>query len=178
MTDLATRNPYGMLTEPATLTIRRLLPGPADRVWSYLVDGDLRRKWLAAGAMEAKAGAPFEFVWRNDELDDPPGRRPEGFPEEHRMAGRILEIDPPRRLVITWGTEGGSVAFDLTQQGDNVLLTVTHRRLVDRASMLNVSAGWHMHLDVLASVMTGEPRETFWSGWQRLKGEYAQRLPA
>lgn len=178
MTDIATLDRYGALTEPATLTIRRLLPGSADRVWSYLVDGELRRKWLAAGAMETTAGASFELVWRNGELDEPPGRRPEGFPEEHRMAGRILEIDPPRRLVITWGTEGGSVAFDLEPRGDAVLLTVTHRRLVDRTSMLNVSAGWHMHLDVLASRLTGEPRETFWSGWQRLKEEYAGRLPA
>ena len=151
MTDIATLDRYGALTEPATLTIRRLLPGPVDRVWAYLVDG---------------------------ELDDPPGQRPEGFSEEHRMAGQVLEIDPPRRLVITWGTEGGSVAFDLEPRGDKVLLTVTHRRLVDRNSMLNVSAGWHMHLDVLASRLTGEPRETFWSGWQRLRDEYAGRLPA
>lgn len=178
MTDLATLDPYGALIEPATLTIRRLLPGPAERIWAYLVDGDLRRKWLAAGPMEMKAGSAFEFVWRNGELDDPPTQRPEGFSEEHRMEGRVLEVDPPRRLVITWGTEGGSVAFDLTPQGDDVLLTVTHRRLVDRTSMLNVSAGWHMHLDVLVSLMTGEPRETFWSGWQRLKAEYAARLPA
>lgn len=178
MTDLETLNPYGALTEPATLTIRRLLPGPAERIWGYLTDSDLRRKWLAAGAMEMKAGSAFELVWRNSELDDPPSQRPEGFSEEHRMAGRILEADPPRRLVITWGTEGGSVAFDLESRGGDVLLTVTHRRLVDRTSMLNVSAGWHMHLDVLVARLTGRPREAFWSGWIRLKEEYAGRLPA
>ena len=36
------------MTEPATLTITRLLPGPIARVWSYLTDGDLRRLLLAA----------------------------------------------------------------------------------------------------------------------------------
>lgn len=177
MTELASLDVYGTLTEPATLTIRRLLPGPAERIWSYLTDSDLRRKWLAAGVMDMKAGAPFEFVWRNGELDDPPSQRPEGFPEEHRMAGRILEVDPPRRLVITWGTEGGSVAFDLQPQGGEVLLTITHHRLADRNTMLNVSAGWHMHLEVLVARVTGGSREPFWSGWQRLKGEYAERLP-
>ena len=177
MTDLATLDPYGALTEPATLTIRRLLPGPAERIWEYLTNSDLRRKWLAAGVMESEVGSSFEFVWRNGELDDPPSPRPEGFPEEHRMAGRILEIDPPRRLVITWGTEGGSVAFDLEPNGGEVLLTITHHRLADRNSMLNVSAGWHMHLDVLLARVTRTPHEPFWSGWTRLKGEYDRRLP-
>jgi len=65
MTDLATPNAYGALTEPATLTIERLLPGPIERVWAYLTESELRRKWLAAGPMEMKVGAPFEFVWRN-----------------------------------------------------------------------------------------------------------------
>ena len=52
--------------------------------------------------MEMKPGAPFEFVWRNDELTDPPGQRPAGFPEEHRMQSRITELDPPRKLAIAW----------------------------------------------------------------------------
>ena len=63
---------YGALTEPTTLKIQRMLPGPIERVWAYLTESELRCKWLAAGEMEMKAGAPFEFVWRNDELNDPP----------------------------------------------------------------------------------------------------------
>ena len=50
-----------------------------------------------------KVGAPFELVWRNSEPTDPPGKRPEGFGEEHRMESRILELDPPRKLAFTWG---------------------------------------------------------------------------
>lgn len=73
MTKVATDDSYGELSEPATLTIHRLLPGPVERAWAYLTDSDLRRQWLAAGDMELKVGAPFEFVWRNDELSDPPG---------------------------------------------------------------------------------------------------------
>ena len=79
MNDLATVDAYGALTEPATLTIQRLLPGPIERVWAYLTESDLRRQWLAAGEMEMKVGAPFELVWRNDELTDPPGERPDGL---------------------------------------------------------------------------------------------------
>ena len=79
MTAMLADNIYGTLSEPATLTLQRLLPGPIERVWAYLTDGELRRQWLAAGAMEEKVGAPVEFVWRNDELTDPPGERPEGM---------------------------------------------------------------------------------------------------
>src|SRR5690349_732532 len=60
-----TPDSYGVLTEPATLTIQRLLPGPAERIWAYLTKSELRRQWLAAGEMEMKVGAAFELVWRN-----------------------------------------------------------------------------------------------------------------
>jgi len=85
MNELTTLDAYGVLTEPATLKIQRLLPGPIERIWAYLTQSDLRRQWLAAGQMEMRVGAPFEFVWRNDELTDPPGQRPPGCSDEHRM---------------------------------------------------------------------------------------------
>ena len=76
MNELAPLDAYGVLTEPTTLKIQRLLPGSIERVWAYLTDSDLRRQWLAAGEMEMKAGAPFEFLWRNDEFTNTPGQRP------------------------------------------------------------------------------------------------------
>ena len=59
MNDLATIDAFGAVTEPATLTIQRLLPGPVERIWSYLTVSDLRRRWLAAGEMTLKLGAPL-----------------------------------------------------------------------------------------------------------------------
>jgi uncharacterized protein YndB with AHSA1/START domain len=177
MTDLAPLNAFGVLTEPATLTIQRLVPGPVERVWAYLTDDGLRRRWLAAGVMEMKVGAPVELVWRNDELTDPPGRRPEGFAAEQRMQSQITELDPPRRLAITWaGT--GQVSFDLEPIGGGVLLTLTHRRLPDRDSLLTIGAGWHMHLDLLEVLARGTTAEPFWDGWARLRREYDRRMPA
>jgi len=177
MTDLASPGAYGVLTEPATLTIERVLPGPIERVWAYLTDSELRRQWLAAGPMTLQAGAPFEFVWRNDELTQPPGERPPGFEAEHRMQSRIVEIDPPRRLVIAWAGSG-DVSFELAPHGrGEVLLTLVHRRLPDRSTTLMVGAGWHMHLDVLVARATGREPAPFWDGWSRLKAEYARRVP-
>jgi len=177
MTKLATLDTYGRLTEPATLTIQRMLPAPAERVWAYLTQSDLRRQWLASGEMEMTVGAPFELVWRNNELTDPPGRRPDGFSGEHRMKSRIVALDPPRKLVISWG-ESGEVSFELEPKGEKVLLTIVHRRLPDRESMLNVGAGWHAHLDVLVARLSDAEPDPFWDHWSRLKSEYATRLPA
>ncbi len=177
MTELATLDAYGVLTEPATLRIQRLLPGPIERIWAYLTQSELRRQWLAAGEMETKVGAAFEFVWRNAELSDPPGQRPPGFPEEHRMQSRVVECDPPRKLAITWGSAGG-VSFELESRGEDVLLTLIHSRVPDRATLLNVSAGWHVHLDTLVARATGAKPAPFWDGWSRLKTQYEERLPA
>ena len=168
---------FGALIEPTTLKIQRLLPGPIERIWAYLTDSELRRKWLAAGKMEMKAGSPFELVWRNDELTNPPGRRPEGFGAEHRIESKITALEPLRKIAFTFGN-AGDVTFELSPRGDDVLLTVIHRRLPDRSTMLKVSAGWHAHLDVLVARVTGTEPTPFWDGWSRLSKEYDRRLPA
>jgi uncharacterized protein YndB with AHSA1/START domain len=168
---------YGTLSEDATLTLERLLPGSIDRVWAYLTESDLRRQWLAAGTMEMRVGAPVELVWRNNELMEDPGQPPEGFGEEHRMESEITELDPPRRLSISWGSTGG-VTFELEPVGDMVRFTLTHRRIPDRSIMLNVSAGWHAHLDVLAARLASDEAPPFWDNWAALKADYDKRLPA
>ena len=179
MSATQTAGNYGALIEiePATLNIQRLLPGPIERVWAYLTDGELRRKWLAAGQMEAKVGAPFELIWRNDELTNPPGKRPAGFGEEHRMQSRVVECSPPRKLVFTWG-ESGEVSIELEPKGDKVLLNLVHRRVTERAMLLNVSAGWHVHLDILSARLGEAEPLPMWDEWLRLRAEYEQRLPA
>jgi len=176
MTLLATPDDYGALIEPATVKIERLLPGTIERVWAYLTESDLRRRWLAAGAMTLEVGARFELVWRNDELTDPPGERPAGFGEEHRLQSRILAVDPPRRLVFAWHGEG-EVSMTLEPRDDKTLLTVVHRRLPDRPNIVGVSAGWHAHLDLLADILSGRKPDPFWGDLARLRAEYDRRIP-
>lgn len=177
MTDAMTIDSYGTLIEPTTLKIQRLLPGPIDRVWSYLTESELRRQWLAAGGMQPRAGSDFTLTWRNDELTDPPGQKPEGFGSEHSMDGRIVAFDPPRKLALTWQNTG-EVSFELEPQGGEVLLTVIHRRFTSRDQLLKHAAGWHMHLDIMAAKIAGKIPSPFWDGWTRLVGEYEGRMPA
>jgi uncharacterized protein YndB with AHSA1/START domain len=177
MADIAMPETYGRLVEPTTLKIERLLPGPIERVWAYLTQSELRRRWLASGEMRLAPDAPFELVWRNDELSDPPGHRPEGFSEEEKMASRIITVVPPHRLVFSWG-EGGEVSIELQALGKDVLLTLTHRRLVGRKTKLDVSAGWHVHLDILAARLQEKEPAPFWDTWLALKEEYEPRIPS
>jgi len=176
MHDMTTIDAYGTLIEPATVRIQRLLPGSIERVWEYLTVSDLRRRWLASGEMTLAAGAPFTLTWRNDEISDPAGERPDGIGGEHSMASRIVEVDPPRRLVFTWDG-GAEVTVELAPQGRDTLLVVTHRRLPDRAQLCGVSAGWHAHLDVLDAVLRGARPGPFWDDWRRLRAEYETRIP-
>ena len=39
-------NDYGELLDESTVRFERLLPGPIDRVWSYLTKSDKRAQWL------------------------------------------------------------------------------------------------------------------------------------
>ena len=43
MNERANPDAYGVLSEPATLTIQRFLPGPIERVWAYLTESEWRR---------------------------------------------------------------------------------------------------------------------------------------
>lgn len=167
---------YAVFSDTDTVRLQRVLPGPIERVWDYLTDSDLRRQWLAAGDMTPQAGSEFELVWRNDELTDPPGDKPDGFGDEHRMQSRITEYDPPHRLAFSWDGDS-DVTIELAPRGDDVQLTLVHRHLGNRNRVLMHSAGWHAHLDLLADRISGRKSEPFWNGWLRLKADYDVRLP-
>lgn len=169
--------PYGILSEPATLTMDRLLPGPIERVWTWITDSDHRRRWLAAGPMELTPGGAVDLVWRNDELTTPPGTRPEGMKTEHRMSGRVLSVDPPRHLCYDWPGVG-EVTFDLAPEGAGVRLTLTHRRIPDAGTRLGVSAGWHSHLDLLAARLSDTEPAPHWDNFTRLRAIYRARQTA
>lgn len=165
---------FGAITAPMTLTIQRHLSARPERVWQWLTDGDLRRRWLAAGAMEQRQGAEFELVWRNDELTAPPGVRPEGMSGEHRATCTLTDLDPPRRLAWEWPGVG-HVTVTLEPAGDRTLLTLVHARAPDAGTLRGVSSGWHAHLDLLVSRVAGQEPEPFWDSFRALRAAYIAR---
>ena len=164
---------------PDTVRFERLLPGPIDRVWAYVTDGEMRGKWLASGAWDLRVGGRAELNFKHSDLSPIREPAPAGFEEMdakgHQAIGEVLALDPPRMVAITW--EGGSeVTFELTARGEEVMLTLTHRKLT-RADMLSVSGGWDAHLAVLEDQANGRTPRPFWSTWLALKGEYESRIP-
>ncbi len=167
---------FGSLDGGQTLTLQRLLPGPIERVWTYLVDGNLRGTWLASGALEPTVGGALELIWRNDSLTDPPGAIPDGMGGEHRLQTTVTVYDPPHRLAFAWGAS--MVTIDLAPAGDRVLLTLTHTNIIERWSLLMTSAGWHAHLDVLGMRLANVTPVSFWDQWTSLRDQYDERFPA
>ena len=125
----------------------------AEQVWHALTDADLTaRYWGHANVSDWQPGSR----WEHRRTDDP------GIAD---VAGRVLEADPPRRLVITFGAPDGDeapggdsvVTFALEEQGGIVRLTVTHENLADETALGEISHGWPAVLANLKSLLeTGE----------------------
>lgn len=173
---------YATREAPDTLRFERLLPGPAERVWSYLVEPEKRRLWLADGPIELRPGGAVDLVFRNGELNagQPTPERFAEYAGEIHNEGTVLACEPNRLLSLTWeaGTPSESeVTFELAPRGDKVLLTVTHRRLAERPNMLSVAGGWHSHLTLLAEELDGRARPALWPLFAKYREEYERRLP-
>jgi hypothetical protein len=127
--------------------------------------------------MELRQGGKvtLQFKHKNLAPDETP-------PEEHAchhdpgdsMDGIITRCEPPRVLAFTFGSTGDSEAtFELTPQGKEVLLVLTHRaRGEDVPYMTGFCAGWHTHIAHLIALLDGTQRPPFWPLHARLKAEY------
>jgi len=128
-----------------------------EKLWRALIEPEFTRQyWFEAWQdCEWKVGAS----WR---LMTPDGRVAD--------SGEVLEIEPHRRLVLSWRTEltpemraeGHSrLTYLLEEQGNTVKLTVTHEIDVPKSKVMEgVSTGWPQILASLKSLLeTGVPLE-------------------
>lgn len=166
----------GSAIEPGTFRIERLLPGPVERIWAYLTEPEKRKKWFGAGPMELQMGGRVELQFRFSELTTE--KTPPGEVNSCEVPGRVTRCDPPRLLSYTWGDgpDASEVTFQLTPQGKDVLLVITHRRLGDRTKMVSVASGWHTHLAILADRLSGRMPRPFWTMKASLQQQYGERL--
>ena len=171
---------YGVVLESGAVRFERLLPGPIERVWSYLTESEKRGQWLASGSFDLRVGGRAEMLFKHSEITEE--APPEAYREVHekgvRSTGTITRCEPPRVIAFTWG--GGcepesEVEFELVPKGDKVLLVLTHRKLTSKAEMTSVSGGWHLHLGLLEDLLTGSKPRGFWSRFKALDAEYAAR---
>lgn len=171
---------YGHVISPAEVRFERLLPGPIETVWAFLVDDKKRGEWLAPGPMDLRIGGKATFFFHHADLSPHKAPPPEKYrtPDDkvHESAHQITQLDPPRLLAFTW-PESSEVIFELKPQGNQVLLTVTHRRLANRAEMVEVSGGWHTHLDILVERANGRVPQAFWTVFGDKETQYEERIP-
>jgi uncharacterized protein YndB with AHSA1/START domain len=125
-----------------------------DKLWEALTDPQFTRQYWFGTTVESgwKKGSPWKLVGSDGALTD---------------TGEILEIDPPRRMIIRWQNEWkpelkaegpGRCTFELEPVGNAVKLTITHE--IDRPEsklITAVSGGWPRVLSNLKSLLeTGE----------------------
>ena len=174
-------NDYAVVTDRGSIRLERVLPGPIERVWSYLTDSELRGEWLASGEMEMRVGGRVELRFRHAELSPQPDPVPERYrsmENGQQFFGRITQLDPPRLLSYTWGESYGEseVTFELKPQGADVLLTLTHRRLSNGKEMISVAGGWHTHVAILIERLNGRTPPGFWTTHAKIEAEYERRF--
>ncbi len=159
---------FGRAIAPDTFRLERKLKAPVERVWSYFVDGEKRALWFTGGDTITAQGQTVTIIFAHHRITDekPPARWAEMESGEMPATGQVLVFDPPHRLALTWG--GGDepvseVLFELTAQGDETLLVLTHSRIADGASLRDFAGGWTAHVNTLASALAGEPTNHFWA---------------
>jgi uncharacterized protein YndB with AHSA1/START domain len=129
-------------------------------VWEFLVDPEKAVRWMGDLA----------------ELDPQPGGlyRVRVIPS-HVARGEFVELDPPHRVVFTWGWEESSAApstvppgastieIELEPHDGGTLLKFTHRDLPSAESVESHGHGWDHYLTRLATAAAGgDPGRDEW----------------
>jgi uncharacterized protein YndB with AHSA1/START domain len=172
-------NDYATRIAPDAIRLERILPGPIERVWAFLTDCGQRKRWLAGGHMDLRPGGKVELAFALETLSGEP------TPAKYRdmpmaFSGRILRCEPPKLLEFTWMESHGEhsqVLWELAERGNEVLFTITHTKVGDRAAMLSVSGGWDVHVGILDDVLNDRKPRGFWSTHEKREAEYARRFP-
>ncbi len=126
-----------------------------EKLWQALIDPAFTRQYWVETHQECewRVGASWKVMIPDGRIGD---------------SGEVLEIDPPRRLVLSWRNEfkpelreeGYSrMTYELTPHGeDSVKLTVIHEMdRPDSKLIEGVSSGWPHLLSSLKSLLeTGE----------------------
>lgn len=174
---------YADITSATSLRIERLLPGPIERVWDYLVDGDKRGQWLASGPVDARQGGRIDLRFDNSHLtghaDDRPPAKYASHENASTLHGDVLACEPPRLLAFRWGDapDASQVRFELQEEGSQVRLVVIHTDARNRDMMISISGGWHTHLDILADRLADRAPPPFWATHATHEAEYERRIP-
>ncbi|WP_316766177.1 SRPBCC family protein [Streptomyces sasae] len=131
------------------VTVERTIAARPETVFSFFTDRDRWLSWM---------GEDGEFSF------EPGGAYRTRVTGEHVAEGRFVEIDPPKRLVFTWGwvadempVPPGSTTVEITLEpvDGGTLLRLVHRGLPSQEACDAHREGWTHYTDRLATVAAG-----------------------
>lgn len=144
-----------MSTAPASQTGSRfvyvtLIRTTPEKLWDALRKPEFTRQYWASTWQDSDwtVGAAWRSMIPDGRIAD---------------SGRIVEYDPPRRLVLTWRNEfipemkaegHSTLTYELTPQGSAVKLVLTHEMAAPNSRLIGaVSEGWPEILASLKSLL-------------------------
>jgi len=138
-------------TAESTMVVREIaIAARPETVWELLVDPEQAVRWMGMTAsFDLRPGGLYR-------VEVIPG---------HTARGEFVEIDPPHRLVHTfgWEPESGSIVeagsttieYELVPDGDGTLLRFIHRDLPNADAVASHTHGWEHYLERLALAAAG-----------------------
>jgi uncharacterized protein YndB with AHSA1/START domain len=155
-------------TATGTLTadgvrFERLYDATPEELWAAITDPEQIRGWLAnVTRWSLTPGESWGLSFDDGGVD-----------------GRIVAVEPGRRLELTWveGERAESLlSFEVQPREGGALLVLEHTRLADE-SRVGFGAGWQAHLEALDRVLRGEPEADWWMRFEELRPVYAALAP-
>jgi uncharacterized protein YndB with AHSA1/START domain len=128
-----------------------------ETVWEFLVDEEKATRWMGSRAwLDPRPGGQY----RVDVIDG------------HVASGQFVEVDPPRRLVYTFGWEpeedgpdplppgSSTIEIELEPSGDGTTLRFRHFGLADARVVEMHAHGWDHYLArLVVAASGGDPGE-------------------
>ena len=143
-------------TAEGVVRLERKIAAPPEVVFSYFIDADKYRAWQGHEAeLDPRPGGVFRVL-----MSEP----------LHTVAsGTYLEVEPPRRIVYTWGWEQqdwlpdamrvdpgtSTVEITLEPEGEGTILRMRHTGLPTESACQFHDGGWDLTLDRLVVAAEG-----------------------
>jgi uncharacterized protein YndB with AHSA1/START domain len=119
------------------------------KVWDALIKPEFTKRYFFGVTMETdwKPGSPWKMVHGDGSVTD---------------SGEVLEIEPPKRLVLKWRSEWGDMkkegwttcTFEISKAGGLTKLEVVHETNRNNSKTIEaISGGWPMILSNLKTML-------------------------
>jgi len=144
-----------------SVVIERTFRAPAADVWAAVTEPDRLVRWIGTWSGDPASGVvQFRMTAEGEDIAAEPVT--------------VHECDPPRRLVLSWSSDGvhWHVELDLSEAAGVTTLTFA-QRVPDTATGRDVGPGWEYYLDRLVTAETGgDVTAIEWSHYEGMAGHY------